>query len=121
MLAKMPTMAERFSFASAGDFIYELSQKLYKWQEKPPENMTFVVFLKTPDGRRMQVATLEAFGYNGFVADGYIDDLHCMTIGHISQLQLFCTFEDARSRAHEVGFVIKATPPQPAPEAPKQT
>jgi hypothetical protein len=116
MIANLPTNEERFAFASANHFIGDLAKKIHEMQDSTPKGMYFVVLMETPDRRQMAVTSIQAIGYNAFSAEGFIDNLKCVVVGHVSQIKLFCTYEEGKATAHRPGFIIKASEPQPAPE-----
>jgi hypothetical protein len=43
--------------------------------------------------------------FSGFLAKGYIDNLPCSIIGHISTLNIFCAYEAGRGKTR-VGFIL---------------
>lgn len=91
-----------------------LAKTMKRWEEKTPENMHLVVTLKTPDDRVMVVATVKPTGWQSFVAEGYVYGTPCMIAGHIANLLLFCSYEEATKSRSAVGF--RFVPPEPVSE-----
>jgi hypothetical protein len=124
MLRDMPTLEERYNFASAEAVIGDLLSRLRKEQEAHPEKGALAVLMRTPDGRIMDVESLWPEGFFTFRAEGYVSGMPCFIIGHISTLSLFCAFEGQKGKPR-VGFRTDTQPTQastiePRPE-PEQT
>ena len=65
----------------------------------------------------MLVESVSPLGHSGYIAQGYIDELKCKVIGHISTLMLFCAPEASREKAQRfVGF-IPSSITEPLPES----
>lgn len=100
---KMPTMEERFFFTSAEAVIKSVLSRVSAAHAASQNKDALVVTMRTPDGRVMDVESLWAESFATFRADGYVNEMPCSVIGHISTLCLFYAFEERKSR-NRVGF-----------------
>jgi hypothetical protein len=118
-IANMPTMEERFGFASANTIIGDLLARIRRTQVENPDKGELAVMMRTPDGSIMDMESLWPEGFATFRAEGYVNGMPCFIVGHVSTLSLFCAFEERKGRAR-VGFrtdTIPANAPATEPQS----
>lgn len=91
--------------ASAEVAIAAFAKEIEELEAAAPEKQSLVVTMQTPDGRTMLVESIKPVHFSGFLAKGYIDNLPCSIIGHISTLNIFCAYEAGRGKTR-VGFIL---------------
>src|SRR5690348_6148460 len=74
--SKAQTQAAQFERFSADETVNAILEELRAIEQGDSENR-FVVLMRTPDNRMMQIDTLRPLGFSAFVAEGWIDDLTC--------------------------------------------
>ena len=105
-------LLDRFSVAETISAIAEEIQEI----ERNSPDKRFVVMMRTPDGRMMQIYTLRPRGFSTFVGEGWIDDMKCKVLGHVSTLSVFVAIEDKDSKK-PVGFKIGTATTVSQPES----
>lgn len=114
-----PSAEEIQYFASAAKLIGEMANRINDWSYQAPEGQHLEVLMPLPDGRIMLVEEIAPLSFNAFRASGYVEGMKFFVIAHVSTLQVFCAFAEARKGAQPVGFKITTTPlPESAQSAP---
>ncbi len=111
-----PTTTDHLRATLGSDkLIAAIAEEIEDWEAQVPEGKHLVIMLRTPDGRVMDVGLVRPSGWQGFSAEGYIQGMPCMIVGHIATLALFCSYEETKGKS-QVGFKIITDAPKESVE-----
>jgi len=119
----IPSLTDHIRGTFGSDrLISVIAEEIEEWKQKVPEGKHLVIHLRTPQGEIMDVGLVKPTGWQGFMAEGFVNGLPCMVTGHIATLSLFCTYEETKGMK-SVGFKIvteaaNATQKEPSPIIP---
>jgi len=122
LYSNIPTMSDHLrAIFSSQNTITALAEEYNAWKQNAPEGKHVVATMRTPDGRIMDIETIKANGWQGYIAEGFIEGMCSMIGGHIATLSFFCSYEETKGGRRPVGFKIVAEPVIEPPQEPQST
>lgn len=116
-IPEIPAILECFSARRA---VADIAKEIEALKANAPENKHLDITMRTPDGRIMAISMIKPVGFSVILAEGFIDNLPCTVMAHVSTLNLFFAYVEARSNKPRVGFIIEvpeAETIEPQPES----